>query len=76
MILTFWLLISLTIYCYFVYPLLLWLMAKLRPNPAQKGEYGPNISIVLSVWNKEMEIIIGSGQDAPASAGSVIRAFI
>lgn len=53
MILTFWLLISLTLYCYFGYPLLLWLMAQLRPNPVQKGSYEPKISVVLSVWNEE-----------------------
>src|SRR3989338_2391428 len=53
MILAFWLLISLTLYCYFGYPLLLWLMARLRSNPVQKGSYQPNISVVLSVWNEE-----------------------
>ena len=53
MILAFWLLISLTLYCYFGYPLLLWLMARLRPNPVQKGSFEPKISVVLSVWNEE-----------------------
>lgn len=53
MILAFWLLISLTLYCYFGYPLLLWLMAQLRSNPVQKGSYEPRISVVLSVWNEE-----------------------
>src|SRR3989338_7922601 len=53
MILAFWFLISLTIYCYFCYPLLLWLMARLRPNPVRKGSYEPKISVILSVWNEE-----------------------
>ncbi|MBI3618020.1 MAG: glycosyltransferase family 2 protein [Candidatus Omnitrophica bacterium] len=53
MILAFWLLISLTLYCYFGYPLLLWLMAQLWSNPVQKGSYEPRISVVLSVWNEE-----------------------
>ena len=53
MILVFWLLISLTLYCYFGYPLLLWLMARLRSNPVPKGSYEPKISVVLSVWNEE-----------------------
>lgn len=53
MILAFWILISLTLYCYFGYPLLLWLMARLRSNPVQKGSYEPKISVVLSVWNEE-----------------------
>ncbi|MBI5150106.1 MAG: glycosyltransferase family 2 protein [Candidatus Omnitrophica bacterium] len=58
MTLTFWLLISLTLYCYFVYPLLLWLVARLRPNPVRKGSYEPKISVVLSVWN-EADVIEG-----------------
>ncbi len=49
----FWLFISLTVYCYFGYPLLLWLMAQLRSSPVQKGSYEPKISVVLSVWNEE-----------------------
>lgn len=53
MILIFWLLISLTLYCYFSYPLLLWIMAKLRPNPIRKGICEPFVSVVLSVWNEE-----------------------
>lgn len=53
MIPAFWLLLSLTLYCYFGYPLLLWLMAQLRSNPVQKRNYEPTISIVLSVWNEE-----------------------
>ena len=49
----FWLLILLTVYCYFGYPLLLWLMAQLRSHPVRKGSYEPRISVVLSVWNEE-----------------------
>ena len=53
MILAFWLLISLTLYCYFGYPLLLWLMAQSWSDPVQKGSYEPKISVILSVWNEE-----------------------
>ena len=53
MIPLFWLLISLTLYCYFAYPLLLWMTAKLRPNPVLKGICEPSVSVVLSVWNEE-----------------------
>ncbi len=53
MIPAFWSLLSLTIYCYFGYPLLLWITARLWPNPVRKGSYQPDISVVLSVWNEE-----------------------
>ena len=53
MISFFWVLLLSIAYCYFAYPLLLWLMARLRPNPVAKGVYEPNISVVLSVWNEE-----------------------
>ncbi len=49
----FWLFIFLIVYCYFGYPLLLWLMAQLRSHPVRKGSYEPRISVVLSVWNEE-----------------------
>lgn len=53
MIFTFWLLVTFIIYCYFGYPLLLWITARLRPNPVRKGSCQPDISVVLSVWNEE-----------------------
>ncbi len=53
MIPLFWVLLLLVDYCYFGYPLFLWLLAQLRPNPVQKGGCEPKISVVLSVWNEE-----------------------
>lgn len=53
MIFLFWFLLSLVIYCYFGYPLLLWLMAQLWSTPVRKRSYEPKISVVLSVWNEE-----------------------
>lgn len=54
MIFLLWFLLSLVIYCYFGYPLLLWLTARLRPNPVHKSaaEPSPSISMILSVWNE------------------------
>ncbi len=49
----FWLFLSLIIYCYFAYPLLLAAVARLAPRPIQKGAYEPRVSVVLSVWNEE-----------------------
>lgn len=52
MIIAFWTSLLLIIYCYFGYPLLLWLMAQIKPSPVHKGNYQPSISIILSVWNE------------------------
>src|SRR3989338_6061479 len=87
MIPAFWLLISLTIYCYFGYPLRLW------PDPVQKGSYEPKISVILSVWNEEdvikeklrnllsldypkekMEILVGSDGSTDKTT-QIIRGF-
>ena len=53
MIVTFWLLLSLIIYCYFGYPVLIALAAKWSRCLVQGGNYEPTVSIVLSIWNEE-----------------------
>ena len=53
MIFSFWFSISLIIYCYFGYPLLLELLSKLFCHLPQKKPLEPALSIVLSVWNEE-----------------------
>jgi len=53
MIFTFWLLLSLIIYCYFGYPFVLSVVAKCLRKVPQKGKCEPTVSIVLSIWNEE-----------------------
>lgn len=41
------------IYCYFGYPLGIYLLAKLCPRKVHKAEILPAVSLILSVWNEE-----------------------
>jgi len=53
MIVTFWILLLLIIYCYFGYPLLIGLAAKCSRYQTQRRTNEPSVSIVLSIWNEE-----------------------
>lgn len=53
MIILFWLLFLIILYCYFGYPLLIYIVAKLHPRKVHKKKFRPAVSIVLSVWNEE-----------------------
>lgn len=53
MIFLFWLCLGLIVYCYFLYPLLLWIFAKFFEQPVQKSPQTPSVSVVMSVWNEE-----------------------
>lgn len=45
--------LSLIAYCYFGYPLALWLFSMVLSKPTQKRDELPTISVVISVWNEE-----------------------
>ncbi|MBF0483972.1 MAG: glycosyltransferase family 2 protein [Candidatus Omnitrophica bacterium] len=53
----FWLCLGLIIYCYFLYPAILWVVA-LFSNKIVHKDYSlrPSVSIVMSVWNEEKHI--------------------
>jgi cellulose synthase/poly-beta-1,6-N-acetylglucosamine synthase-like glycosyltransferase len=53
MVIIFWSLLLLIVYCYFGYPLLLKVFSRLLRRDVQSGEYEPAVSVVLSVWNEE-----------------------
>ena len=53
MILTFWILLGLILYCYFGYPLCLLVVSKFFAKPVKKEMIQPSISILMSVWNEE-----------------------
>ncbi|MBF0532565.1 MAG: glycosyltransferase family 2 protein [Candidatus Omnitrophica bacterium] len=48
----FWFFLTAIIYCYFGYPALLWLTAKILKRPVKKAACEPFVSIVVSVWNE------------------------
>ncbi|MCA9400505.1 MAG: glycosyltransferase family 2 protein [Candidatus Omnitrophica bacterium] len=56
MIFLFWLFLGLIIYCYFGYPLLLSLCAKVRKKAVRKSSIEPTVSVILSVFNEEHHI--------------------
>jgi cellulose synthase/poly-beta-1,6-N-acetylglucosamine synthase-like glycosyltransferase len=53
---TFWISLGLIGYCYFLYPLLVLLLARLFPRPVTKGAAAPRVTVVVPAYNEE-EII-------------------
>lgn len=53
MTILFWTFFLLIIYCYFIYPFIVFLLARLKPNPVQKSSIEPTVSIVISLYNEE-----------------------
>ena len=50
---TFYLLLFLIIYCYFGYPLLIYIFASLFTNRIDKSPIEPTISIIIAAYNEE-----------------------
>jgi biofilm PGA synthesis N-glycosyltransferase PgaC len=57
MILLFGILLFSVIYCYFGYPLVIYVLARLKPNPVIKQSIEPTVSIVISLYNEEDVIL-------------------
>lgn len=53
----FWTLLALISYCYFGYPLLVMLWARIRERPVRKQRMEPSVSVVMSVHN-EQDVIL------------------
>lgn len=53
----FWLCLGLVVYCYFGYPLLVWLWARLKPRPVARAPIEPAVSVVISLYNEEDVIV-------------------
>jgi cellulose synthase/poly-beta-1,6-N-acetylglucosamine synthase-like glycosyltransferase len=41
------------VYVYFGYPLLIWIVSRLRPRPIAKGDALPDVTLVIAVFNEE-----------------------
>ncbi len=52
----FWVSMAVLVYTYFGYPLLLWVLAKLRPRPLKNGLYQPSVVIVVVCHNEQKRI--------------------
>lgn len=53
MIILFWTLLFLVVYCYFGYPLVIFILAKIKATPIQKFNIEPTVSILIAVHNEE-----------------------
>lgn len=52
----YWLAIFLVIYCYFGYPIVIAILARIFGHRVKRSEISPSVSIVISVWNEETVI--------------------
>ena len=52
----FWVAFALVLYTYFGYPLLIWLLAQLRPQPIKQGASYPTVSMIIAAYNEEKVI--------------------
>jgi cellulose synthase/poly-beta-1,6-N-acetylglucosamine synthase-like glycosyltransferase len=55
-LLTFWISSALVAYTYVGYPLVVWVLARLVPNPVRKGPVTPTITVVIAARNEEARI--------------------
>lgn len=53
MIIIFWTLVTAVVYCYLGYPLLIFLLARFRPNPVLCADIEPSVSVLISLYNEE-----------------------
>jgi cellulose synthase/poly-beta-1,6-N-acetylglucosamine synthase-like glycosyltransferase len=44
---------AVVVYVYFGYPLLIWIVSRLRPRPVAKGDAMPPVTLVIAVFNEE-----------------------
>jgi poly-beta-1,6-N-acetyl-D-glucosamine synthase len=52
----FWLSVLTILYAYFGYPMLVTLLARLRPHPKPYPEYLPNVTLLIAAYNEESVI--------------------
>lgn len=52
----FWLSLAALVYTYVGYPLLVLLVAKLRPRPQRRGSFEPTVSVIITAYNEERDL--------------------
>ena len=52
----FWISLAVSVYIYFGYPALLWIVSRLRPRPVQEGDVTPLATFVIAAYNEEKNI--------------------
>src|SRR5437868_1042111 len=54
--LIFWTCVAALAYVYVGYPLLVWLVSKIRPRPVTRGAIEPNVTVLITAFNEEAAI--------------------
>jgi len=54
--LVFWTCVAALAYVYVGYPLLVWLVSKLRPHPIKRASIQPNVTVLITAFNEELAI--------------------
>ena len=52
----FWFSMAALFYTYIGYPLLVMLVAKLRPKPQRRGSFEPTVSVIITAYNEERDL--------------------
>lgn len=52
----FWVSFTVLVYHYTLYPLLLWMVARIRPCPIYKEDQTPSVSLIIAAYNEEQVI--------------------
>ena len=54
--LIFWLSVAALAYTYVGYPVLLWLVSRLRTRPVRRAQWTPDVSIIITAYNEERDL--------------------
>lgn len=54
--LLFWAAFAAVVYTYFGYPVLVWLIGRLKPRPIKQGACSPSVSMIIAAYNEEKVI--------------------
>jgi cellulose synthase/poly-beta-1,6-N-acetylglucosamine synthase-like glycosyltransferase len=73
----FWACAVLLAYIYAGYPLMVWMLARLRPRPVRKGEFPGTVSVILVAHNEAARLANKlSNLLAASAAGQIIEVFV
>ncbi|HYI08025.1 MAG TPA: glycosyltransferase family 2 protein [Thermoanaerobaculia bacterium] len=52
----FWISLTVCVYIYFGYPVLLWIVSRLRPRPVREADVTPPVTFIIPAYNEERNI--------------------